>query len=192
MKNTEDYLLKGLREGRESAFRDLFDTYYRRLFVIARQYLQDDFTADTIVGDLFYHLWETRESLNIQVSLNAYLIRSIRNSSLNYLQKSYVEKEIELESVSPLLFVTDDYPLGALLEKELTEKVHNEIEKLPSETRNVFVLSRMEGLTNNEIAERAGISVNTVKYHMKQALAILRIRLKDYLMLSISFFIHFF
>lgn len=191
MKNVEEYLLKGLREGHERAYRELFDIYYHRLFSIARQYLQDDFTADTIVGDLFYHLWEKRKSLHIEISLNAYLIRSIRNLSVNYLQKNYVEREIDLQSVSPLLFVNEEYPLGILLEKELAKKIQDEIKLLPPETRQVFVLSRMEELTNNEIAERVGISVNTVKYHMKQALAILRVRLKDYLILVLSFFFIF-
>lgn len=188
MKNTEEYLLEGLQEGRESAFRELFDRYYHRLYCIARQYVQDDFTADTIVGDLFYHLWETRKSLHIHVSLNAYLIRSIRNFCLNFLQKNYVEREVDLQAVSPLLFVTDEYPLGTLLEKELTEKVQEEIERLPLETRRVFVLSRIEELTHHEIAEQIGISVNTVKYHMKQALSTLRDRLKEYLVMILCSF----
>ncbi|MDR2970284.1 MAG: RNA polymerase sigma-70 factor [Tannerellaceae bacterium] len=188
MKNAEEYLLKGLKEGRESAFRELFDKYYHRLFCIARQYLQDDFTAETIVGDLFYHLWETRKSLCIQTSLNAYLVRSIRNYCFNYLQKNYVKKEVNLQGVSPLFFVTDEYPLGVLLEKELVEKVRDEIEKLPAETRRVFILSRIEELTNPEIAERIGISVNTVKYHIKQALSLLRISLKDYMVMIVCVF----
>jgi len=184
LKHSEEYLLDELKRGSESAFREIFDTYYHSLFCIARQYLNDDFTADTVVGDLFYHIWETRKTLQIQVSLNAYLIRSIRNYSINYLRKNYVERETDLQAASPLLFITDEYPLGTLLEKELTEKIQEEIRKLPLETRRVFVLSRMKDLTNNQVAEQLGISVNTVKYHIKQALSILRIRLKDYLIVT--------
>nr|WP_293651608.1 RNA polymerase sigma-70 factor [uncultured Parabacteroides sp.] len=150
---------------------------------MSRQYLQDDFLAETIVSDVFFHLWETRKTLDIQISLNAYLIRMVRNFSLNYLQKNYVEKEVSLNGIditSPLLFLSDEYPLGRLLEKEMTEKVHEEINRLPKETRQVFILSRLEELKHEEIANRLGISVNTVKYHIKQALSILRDRLKDY------------
>lgn len=187
MKYTEENLPEGLKEGSDEAYRALFDIYYHRLFCIARQYLHDEFIADTVVGDLFFHIWETRKKLDIQISLNAYLIRSIRNYSLNYLQKNYVEKEIGFNSISPLLFQTEEYPLGILLEKELTEIIYAEIDKLPPETRQVFILSRMEELKHAEIAEKLQISVNTVKYHIKQALSVLRERLKDYLLFILAF-----
>lgn len=179
----EKQIIRGVKEGDENAFRSLYDNYYHRLFCISRQYLQDDFLAETIVSDVFFHLWETRKTLDIQISLNAYLIRMVRNFSLNYLQKNYVEKEVSLNGLditSPLLFLSDEYPLGRLLEREMSEKLHEEINRLPKETRQVFILSRLEELKHEEIAERLGISVNTVKYHIKQALSILRDRLKDY------------
>lgn len=171
-----------MREGDEKAFRMLYDIYYHRLFCIARQYLHDEFIAETIVSDVFYSLWENRNELDIRISLNAYLIRTVRNFSLNYLQKNYVEREVSLnnlEITSPLLFLSDEYPLGHLMEKELTERIYREIDSLPKETRQVFILSRLEELKHDEVAKRLGISVNTVKYHIKQALVILRDRLKD-------------
>lgn len=178
-----------MKEGDDSAFRHLYDIYYHRLFCIARQYLQDEFLAETIVSDVFFHLWETRKTLDIRISLNAYLIRMVRNFSLNYLQKNYVEKEVSLNGIdlsSPLLFLSEDYPLGRLMEKELIDKVHEEINRLPKETRQVFILSRLEELKHEEIATQLGISVNTVKYHIKQALSILRARLKDYIIVLLA------
>lgn len=184
----EQYLVEGIRNGSDEAYRMLFDIYYDRLFSVARQYLPDDFTADTVVGDLFFHLWETRHTFEIETSLTAYLIRSVRNQAINYLHKNYVEKETRLSQVSALLYQADEYPLGLLLEKELTEVIRTEIDKLPPETRQVFMLSRIEELKYAEIAEQLSISVNTVKYHIKQALSILRERLKDYF-LPLFFFI---
>lgn len=185
MKYSEENLVKGIKKGSDEIFRKLFDLYYYKLFCIARQYVQDDFIADTLVGDLFFHLWESRQSFHVTTSLNAYLIRSIRNLSLNYLQKNYVTKEINIQSVSQI-FLTEEYPLGILLEKELSDKLYTEINNLPPATREVFLLSRMEELKHNEIAEKLNISVNTVKYHIKQALFILRERLKDYFTIFIT------
>lgn len=185
MEYYEKQIIDGIKKGDEKAFQSLYDIYYHRLFCIARQYLQDEFIAETIVSDVFFHLWETRMSVDIRTSLNAYLIRSVRNFSINYLNKNYIEKETSLENIdvsSSLLFLSDEYPLGRLLEKEMTERVHVEINRLPKETRQVFILNRMEELKYEEVAERLGISVNTVKYHIKQALLILRDRLKDYFM----------
>lgn len=178
-----------IKQGDKDIFRQLYEVYYYRLFCVARQYLRDDFIAETIVSDVFFHIWENHRVLDVKVSFNAYLIRMVRNFSLNYLQKNYVEREVSLndiDSSSPLLFSSDDYPLGRLLENEVMAKVHSEIKLLPEATREVFILSRFQELKHEEVANRLGISVNTVKYHIKQALSILRVRLKDYL---ISLFI---
>lgn len=195
MEYYEEQIIEGVKEGDDSAFRHLYDIYYHRLFCIARQYLQDEFLAETIVSDVFFHLWETRKTLDIRISLNAYLIRMVRNFSLNYLQKNYVEKEVSLNGIdlsSPLLFLSEDYPLGRLMEKELIEKVHEEINRLPKETRQVFILSRLEELKHEEIATQLGVSINTVKYHIKQALSILRARLKDYIIVLLAFLLKIF
>lgn len=195
MEYYEEQIIEGVKEGDDSAFRHLYDIYYHRLFCIARQYLQDEFLAETIVSDVFFHLWETRKALDIRISLNAYLIRMVRNFSLNYLQKNYVEKEVSLNGIdlsSPLLFLSEDYPLGRLMEKELIDKVHEEINRLPKETRQVFILSRLEELKHEEIATQLGVSVNTVKYHIKQALSILRARLKDYIIVLLAFLLKIF
>lgn len=195
MEYYEEQIVRGVKEGDENAFRILYDKYYHRLFCISRQYLQDEFLAETIVSDVFFHLWENRKTIDIQISLNAYLIRMVRNFSLNYLQKNYVGREVSLNDMdmtSPLLFLSDEYPLGRLMEKELMAKVQEEIERLPKETRQVFILSRLEELKHDEIAARLGISVNTVKYHIKQALSILRDRLKDYLIVFLVCFVKYF
>ena len=85
MEYYEEQIVRGVKEGDENAFRILYDKYYHRLFCISRQYLQDEFLAETIVSDVFFHLWENRKTIDIQISLNAYLIRMVRNFSLNYL-----------------------------------------------------------------------------------------------------------
>lgn len=189
---TDEDLLEGMKKGSDEAFRALFDIYYYRMFCVARQYLQDDFIAETVVGDLFFHLWETRKSIEIKSSLNAYLIRSTRNFSLNYLHKNYVEREVGLDAITSHLHQAEEYPLGILLEKELSEVLQKEIDKLPAETRQVFILSRIEEMKHNEIAEQLGISVNTVKYHIKQALSLLRGNLKHYLTILLFCLFSFF
>ncbi len=184
----ETELINGLRNGESKAYRTLFDNYYHLLFRIACQYVRDDTIADTIVGDVLSHIWETRESFHITSSLQAYLICCIRNYALNYQKKIFIEREISIddygeypEAILQGLFLSDEYPLGHLLEKELNEQILREIDKLPRETRQVFIFSRFEELAYDEIAEKVGISVNTVKYHIKQALTTLRKRMKGYL-----------
>ena len=78
---------------------------------------------------------------------------------------------------------TEESPLGNLLEKELQQEIDQAISDLPDATRNVFMLHRAEGLKYEEIASKTGISVNTVKYHMKQAIKILAEKLSPVLLL---------
>lgn len=184
----ETELIAGLKGGESRAYRTLFDNYYHLLFRIACQYVRDDTVADTIVGDVLSHIWETRESLHITSSLQAYLVCCIRNYAINYQKKLFADREISIddyeeypEAILQGLFLSDEYPLGQLLEKELNEQILLEINKLPRETRQVFIFSRIEELAYDEIADKVGISVNTVKYHIKQALSTLRTRMKGYL-----------
>ncbi len=85
-----------------------------------------------------------------------------------------------------LLYIKgDDYPLGRLLEQELEGEIMNAIGRLPEECRKVFLLSRFEEKKYEEIATVLGISVNTVKYHIKRALNLLREDLGKYLTAAI-------
>ena len=170
-------IVKQLKEGEEGAYRHLFDVHYIPMCNVAFVLLKDKFLAESIAGDVIFRLWEKRKEIDIQTSLRAYLIRSVRNRCINYLNQEYVLRESvslstdELSVSEGLPGNRQQHPLDILIEKELEEKVTLAVRKLPKETRTVFEMSRFDGLKYNEIAEKLGISVNTVKYHIKNALA---------------------
>jgi RNA polymerase sigma-70 factor (ECF subfamily) len=187
MDNIESEIIRQLKQGNEKAFCYLFEIHYSLLCHIAFEFLKDDFLAETIVGDVIFHLWEKRETTDIQTSLRAYLVRSVRNRCINYLQLEHVQKEThllpydELLQTEGLLSVSENYPLATLLEKELEHEINKSIENLPDECRVVFKMSRFDDLKYQEIAEKMNISVNTVKYHIKNALSKLNCDLTKYL-----------
>lgn len=192
---SEKEIIIKLRKGEEAAYKHLFDHHYQMLCRIACEFLKDDFLSETIVGDVIFHLWEKREEINIQTSLRAYLVRSVRNRCINYLQQEYVQKETnDLPSDDALHLagihsVSDHYPLATLLEKELENEIVKSIGNLPEECRTVFEMSRFDNLKYLEIAEKLGISVNTVKYHIKNALAKLNHDLNKYLISLLMFWL---
>jgi RNA polymerase sigma-70 factor (ECF subfamily) len=153
---------------------------------IAYAFLKDDFLSQTLVDDLIIHLYERRETLVINTSLRAYLVRSVRNRCLNLLQSEYKRKEISFSTLNaPADWVfsireQDDYQLGALLEKELDKEIRQTVKGLPAECRAVFEKSRYEEKKYETIAAELNISVNTVKYHIKNALLHLYEALKKY------------
>lgn len=183
----EKDLLQKIKQGDDNAFRYVFDQHYGLLCSIASEFIKDDFIAETIVGDVILYLWEKRETIEIQSSLRAYLIRAVRNKCLNYQQLQYVVKEtrhpeqIDLLDSNGTLIISDSHPLGLLLEKELENEIEKSINALSDECRQVFELSRFEQMRYDEIAEELNISVNTVKYHIKNALAKLRADLSKYI-----------
>jgi RNA polymerase sigma-70 factor (ECF subfamily) len=177
----EKLLVSKLRAGEENAYRYLFENYYNPLCRVALFYVEDPYVAENLAEDLFAFLWEQRSTLVIHSSLRSYLFTAIRHRSLNYLQQAYTTNKVSLseESVVTLLASSDSSPLGLLIEKELEEKINSCIDQLPQECRKVFNLSRIEGLSYEAIAAEVGISLNTVRYHIKNALATLRQKLKE-------------
>lgn len=184
MQNNEEVIIKQLKEGREEAYRYLFDHHYAVLCVIATQYVHDDFIAETIVADVFFHIWQRRDSLSIDKSLRSYLAQSVRNGCIDWLKQKHVQHETDTlpdSTLRPAEMTDDAHPLGNLLDKELETIIDLAIKRLPDDCRRVFCMSRFDGKKNGEIAQALGISVNTVKYHIKHALQLLRTDLQQYL-----------
>lgn len=188
----ERLIIEQLRRGEEGAYKYLYDRHYVLLCKFANELLGDPFLAETIVGDLIFHLWEIREQVVIATSIRRYLIRAVRNRCYNYMCQEHERHEIPLskldnDSLDPYTH-NDEHPLGVLLEHELEEEIVRSVENLGDECKRVFKMSRFSHKKNEEIATELGISVNTVKYHIKNALFSLRKDLGKYLISLFLFF----
>ena len=186
MDQTESLIVKQLKDGQEGAYKYLYDRHYQVLCYVAAQYVKDDFLAETIVGDVIFHLWEIRETLSITTSLRSYLMTSVRHRCMDILKSQQNLREVPVSTTVNSQFLTlnypnDDYPLGRLLEQELEGEVMKSINRLPEDCRRVFSMSRFDEKKYEEIAHELQISVNTVKYHIKHALALLHEDLGKYL-----------
>lgn len=189
MENTEQAIIEQLKQGKEEAYQYLYRYHYVSLCHVAKEYVGDDMLAEHLVGDVIFHLWEVHATLNIHTSLRSYLVRAVRNRCLDYLDSRWQKHEIsfsELENdecpLEERYILSDDYPLGTLLEKELDYEIRRAISRLPEECRRVFLKSRFEEKKYEEIARELGISINTVKYHIKNALSLLYKELGKYLL----------
>lgn len=187
MEHTERLIVDQLKRGNEEAYKYIYDHHYVLLCHVANQYVRDTFLAETIVGDVIFHLWEIRGSLNITTSIRSYLIRAVRNRCLDYINSEHEKREVSFsglvsqEMPEERYLQSDNYPLGTLLERELENEIRIAIRKLPAECRHVFEKSRFEEKKYEEIATELNISINTVKYHIKNALALLQKELNKYL-----------
>lgn len=149
---------------------------------LAASYLHDDFLAETVASAVMAHFWEIRDKVSIDRSLRSYLLQATRYRCLDYLKKEYVRREESFSDINEegvadsSMLVPEEQPGLALLESELEQEMGLAIEDLSESTRRIFKMSRLDGMQYDEIAKELGVSVNTVKYHIKKALATLRVR----------------
>ena len=130
-----------------------------------------------IVQNLFVHLYENRSSLVITTSIESYLFQSVRNRCLNQIKQWKTQKE-HLEKYSTEQDGAEDLE-ATIRENELEHAIFKIVDSLPSQRQNVFIMSRVNGLSNTEIAEKLNISKRTVETHISHALKILREKLGD-------------
>jgi RNA polymerase sigma-70 factor (ECF subfamily) len=161
--------IRRIRRGDKQAFEKLFRSSYVSLVRYARVLLKDHDMAEEIVQDLFFRLWQGRENLKIESSLNGYLFRSVHNRSLHYIEHLKVVSrhagEIAAEAPASSDSVTED-----IYYSELQEKVTRVLDRLPERCRAIFRMSRFEGLKYNEIADKLSVSLKTVEADMGKAL----------------------
>ena len=158
-----------IRQGDIKQYETLFRSSYASLVKYARTLIKDQDTAEEIVQDLFFRLWQNKEKLKIESSLNGYLFRSVHNRCLHYIEHMKVverhahELSYEQESVS-------ESPADVMQYKELQAKIARTIENLPERCGQIFCMNRFEGLKYSEIAEKLSVSVKTVEANMGRAL----------------------
>jgi len=176
----EQILIGRLIGGDQTAFELLFRFYYPGLLVFTRKIVFDPDEAENIVQDFFVSLWVNRSKLKSSKSLKGFFFTSVKNRSLNYLKS----KKIRERTISELKNMIGNnllYQPDLFVESGLQKKISIAFKKLPKRTHEIFELSRIKGLSNDEIAEMLDLSKRTVETQISNALKIMRIELKDFL-----------
>lgn len=181
-------LLADLKNNIESAFDELFRTYFQNLTWFAMKMVKDRETAEEVVQDLFVNFWEKRHELDLKVSIKAYLYRAVYNNCIHVSRRVKLHNNNEFTLANEL---TEEF--NNILEiSELESRIFGLIEELPTECQRIFKLSRFEELKYKEIAEKLQISVKTVETQMSRALKFLRKHMSGYIKLLILFVLEVF
>jgi RNA polymerase sigma-70 factor (ECF subfamily) len=180
----EEELIRHLREGRDEAFKVIFDRYYRPLTLFALKYTGDLEEAKEVVQDFFVRFWSRREEVTIRFSLKTYLYAGVRNACLNVLASSRAAQRRLRDYTVPEL--SHDNALELMLVAEQEDLLMQAIDRLPEKCRQIFYLSRMDKLSNQAIADQLQLSLKTVEGQITIALKRLREILISMLWLLIS------
>lgn len=162
----------------EEAFKKLFTDFFAPLCVYAHYFVEDKNLSEDIVQEVFFCLWKNRKKLDMHSSTRNFLVTSVKNSCIDHLRKKEVEaRYVHFQSDRSGSYEEEDVYTAS----ELENVINTALYALPEKLRTVFELSRFEGLTYSEIAEKQQISVKTVEAYMTKSLKYLRTELKDYL-----------
>ena len=168
-------------------FNEIYQDHYYPSFLFVKSYVQDKFVAEDIVTDSLIKLWETLKSQEIS-PVRPYLFTILKNKAHDYLEHQ-ARKSKSLKNINDYLIREQETRISNLqvcdpseiFSSEINELFQKTLTELPDKTRDVFILSRIKGKSNKEIADLKGISVKGVDYHIAIALKQLKKSLKDYL-----------
>ncbi|WP_318310150.1 RNA polymerase sigma factor [Flagellimonas crocea] len=170
-------LIKALNNGKEQAYGYLVDTYGNRMYAYALTLVKNPPLAKDIVQNVFLNTWRHRKKLSHEYDIKNFLLRSVHNEFINQYQKDKAQMLLQYKYIETLNQIVEESDENTII--QMIKIVHREIEKLPPKCREVFNLSKREGLTNNEISAHLGISIKTVEAQITKAFNILRSNLGE-------------
>lgn len=181
--NLEQRHLSRLGEGRHEDFDALFTYYYPQVKSFLTGFIKDGELAADMAQDVFFRIWTNRETVSKVASFKSYLFRIARNMVYDYydhtlIEEKYVSKQRQKNNIYAE-FIEEE-----LYARELSLLLDAAIEKMPAQQKRVFTMSRVEWLSNEEIAKELDISKRTVENHITKALS----ELRKIILTAISFF----
>lgn len=164
-------LVLRLKDGDKTAFKALFERYYPLFISFAHRLLKNESVAEDLIQNVFMKIWVGRANLNENKNFKNYLLVSVRNDIYQYFRKQF---QVDETSEYPEIIDASQNLETKLSAKELEKRIAGIISKMPQRRQEIFNLSRLEKLSNQEIASRLGISIRTVEKHIENALMDLR------------------
>lgn len=174
-------IIKKLREGSYEAFDTLYNVYADSLYGFVLLHTKSVVQAEDIVQETFLKLWHMRSSLSVEGSFKSMLFTIAKNHVIDVFRQQINRADFE----DYIAFcedenLSDNTSVDKIYYNDFLEKLAIAKQKLTPAQRNIFELSREEGLTNAEIAHKAGLSEQTIKNHLSAALKVLRAELLKY------------
>lgn len=183
-----DTVLSQLAASNPAAIEELYNYYYPRLYNFSKAFLKLEDGIDDILQDVFLRIWQNRDKIKTPSTFNSFIFTITRNLLLNELRSRLHNQKVK-EKIGKLAIPTE-YSLVEQREyDELKEKIEQAIEELPVRQKEIFTLSRIEGFSHREIAEKLHVSAKTIEFHIAKASAILRKKLLKFELSPILIFV---
>lgn len=172
---TDKELLNLIKQGNNVAFQNLYNKYWKKLFLYSFQILKDRQEAEDTVQEIFFSIWDKKSGLEIN-NVSSYLISAAKYKAISKFKTDRINKE-EIEQFED--YLTYNQVEEFINFREVSDKINVLLNELPERCREIFYLSRIENLSNEEISQRLNISIQTVKNQITKALQMLRPKIQD-------------
>lgn len=179
-KPISDKTIEDLRQGNHKAFELVFVTYFNKIKCFINSYIKSEDDAEELAEELFVNLWYNRLSIDPSRSFHSFIHTIARNSSINYLKHQTVHASYlnNTSAADHKSYSSED----DLIAQETALLIEMAIEKMPNQRKQIYQLSRKEGLSNEEIAARLNLSKSNVESHLSLALKDIRKAILSFLL----------
>jgi RNA polymerase sigma-70 factor (ECF subfamily) len=165
-------LIIEFKKGTPAAFSHFYNQFYTPLYYFARKIMDDPVVAEDVIADSFLKLWQKHEQFDSEDHIKNFLYLTTKNACLNI--RAHVRHKKNLASALPNAILGEDLVLNQIIRAQLYRCIYNAVECFPAECRRIFKMSFLEGMKNQEIADKLGLSVKTVKNQKARAIHLLR------------------
>ena len=183
----ENKLLLELSQGSELAFTELYNRYKNLVYGTALKITKSKVLAEEAVQDVFLKIWQNQEKAAEITNFENYLFIISRNHIFDMIKK--IARETNLASDITYKNSAADDTDTAIKDDQYNVILNQIIEQLPPQQQKIYKMAKMEGLSHQKIGEDLGISTETVKKHMAQALKFVRFKISPYMNLFMSLFL---
>ena len=177
MTQTRTNILIELSKDQESSLEELYNYYYPRLYEFSRSFLKQEQDIDDILQEVFIRIWQNRRKIKDPATFNSYIFTITRNLLLNKLRSRLNNDKLK-DEIRKLSIAREFENLDPVQYQDLKNRVEEIIKELPERQKEIFVLSRTEGLSHKEIAIKLQITTKTVEYHISLAIKTLKVKLE--------------
>jgi RNA polymerase sigma-70 factor (ECF subfamily) len=182
----DDILFQKIQNGDINAFEHLYKSIHPRMFAYAKRFITDTETIKDLLQELFSDFWNKKESFRIEISISAFLFKILHNRCIDYLRSQSVKdrftalSSLRLSELKYHYYDFEEDPFPTIFMAEINEIVEKVMDTLSPQVKEIFRMSRQEGMKNSEIAVAFNLSVRTVENNIYQTLKILKKQLSDY------------
>ena len=185
--NSNTELIKLLKKGNMVAFDTIYNKYCHKLHQFVFMYLKQEKDAEDIVQEVFIKIWQSREKIDIYASFESFLFTIAYNSTMSLLRKRLSEAKSREYLKSLQQIEIAEKVIDEIQYKELNQKVQNLLNQLTPRQKEIYLLSRDEGYTHEEIAQKLNISESTVNNHLVKVLKFLKSHIDSSLAINALF-----